>query len=98
VLSEYPTRMVRQCLTCLGGYHPPAASFKQNDTGIPLDGAVPLARRRQCEICLSGSGCNAAGIDHTNEQAQIREIESHSLTKADSIREILTYDRLSLRI
>jgi hypothetical protein len=32
---------------------------------------------------LSGPGCNAAGIDHANEQAQIREIESHTPSKTD---------------
>ncbi|MGF6961866.1 TSUP family transporter [Paraburkholderia youngii] len=30
---------------------------------------------------LSGPGCNAASIDHANEQTQIREIESHMLAR-----------------
>ncbi|MGF6290988.1 hypothetical protein QFZ98_002848 [Paraburkholderia youngii] len=73
--------MVRERLSCLGGHYPTAASFTQNDTGIRLEVTDPLACRRQCEICLSGPGCNAASIDHANEQTQIPEIESHMLAR-----------------
>ncbi|MGF6442015.1 hypothetical protein QF002_002824 [Paraburkholderia youngii] len=73
--------MVRERLSCLGGHYAPAASFKQNDTCIRLDVTDPLACRRQCEVCLSGPRCNAASIDHANEQTQIREIQSHMLAR-----------------